>query len=53
LHGALGGGALESRRLDPMGKTVAQQLLAFPVPVPAATARRLEAGHERLSGMSA
>ena len=39
LHGALGGGALESRRLDPMAKTVAQQLLAMPVPVPTAIAR--------------
>jgi hypothetical protein len=38
LHGALGGGQLESRRLDPMAKTIAQQLLAFPVPVPAAIA---------------
>ena len=38
LHGALGGGALESRRLDPMAKTVAQQLLAMPVPVPTALA---------------
>ena len=35
LHRALGGGQLESRRLDPMAKTLAQQLLAFPVPVPA------------------
>ena len=40
LHGALGGGALESRRLDPMAKTVAQQLLAMPVPVPTAIARK-------------
>lgn len=38
LHGALGGGALESRRLDPMAKTVAQQLLAMPVLVPTALA---------------
>ena len=33
LHQALGGGQIESRRLDPMGKSLAQQLLAFPVPV--------------------
>ena len=39
LHGALGGGALESRRLDPMAKTVAQQLLAMPVLVPTPFAR--------------
>jgi hypothetical protein len=38
LHAALGGGQLESRRLDPMAKTLAQQLLAFPVPVPATIA---------------
>jgi hypothetical protein len=38
LHGALGGGQLESRRLDPMAKTIAQQLLTFPVPVPAEVA---------------
>jgi hypothetical protein len=33
LHQALGGGQIESRRLDPMGKSLAQQLLTFPVPV--------------------
>ena len=43
LHGALGGGALESRRLDPMAKTVAQQLLAMPVLVTAEIARQVNA----------
>ncbi len=41
LHKALGGGQIESRRLDPMAKSFAQQLLAFPVPVSRQIAERL------------
>lgn len=33
LHGALPGGINASPRLDPVGKTMAQQLMEFPVPV--------------------
>jgi hypothetical protein len=36
LENALGGGGLASLRPDPQGKAHAQQLLAFPVPVPQA-----------------
>ncbi len=41
LHGALGGGAIESHRLDPMAKSFAQQLLAFPVTVSREIAARV------------
>ena len=43
LHQALGGGQIESRRLDPMAKSFAQQLLAFPIPVSPEIAR--QTGH--------
>ena len=43
LHGALDGGCTSSLRFDPLGKSVAQEVLDFPVPVSAALARRLEA----------
>lgn len=33
LHGALDGGCTSSLRFDPLGKSVAQELLDFPVPV--------------------
>lgn len=39
LHDALGGGGVASLRNDPQGKALAQQLLEFPVPVPADIAR--------------
>jgi hypothetical protein len=29
----LGGGIMASNRIDPVAKTMAQQLLAFPIPV--------------------
>jgi hypothetical protein len=35
LENALGGGGIASVRIDPQGKAFAQQLLDFPVPVPA------------------
>ncbi|MFO0447459.1 MAG: acyclic terpene utilization AtuA family protein [Pseudomonadota bacterium] len=41
LEHALGGGGIASLRIDPQGKAYAQQLLDFPVPVPAALARSL------------
>jgi hypothetical protein len=41
LHDALGGGGIASLRNDPQGKALAQQLLEFPVPVPAAIAREV------------
>lgn len=41
LHAALGGGGVASLNLDPQGKTYAQQLLDFPVPVPRAVAESL------------
>ncbi|MFM7274416.1 MAG: acyclic terpene utilization AtuA family protein, partial [Gammaproteobacteria bacterium] len=41
LENALGGGGIASLRMDPQGKAFAQQLLEFPVPVPAELARRL------------
>ena len=34
LDGALPGGINASQRLDPAAKSVAQQLMRFPVPVP-------------------
>ncbi len=43
LHGALDGGCTSSLRFDPLGKSVAQEVLDFPVPVSAALVRRLEA----------
>jgi len=44
LHGALDGGCTSSLRFDPLGKSVAQEVLDFPVPVSAALVRSLEAG---------
>jgi hypothetical protein len=41
LHGALDGGCTSSLRFDPLGKSVAQEILDFPVPVSAALARSL------------
>jgi hypothetical protein len=41
LEHALGGGGVASLRIDPQGKAFAQQLLDFPVPVPAALAAAL------------
>jgi len=41
LHDALGGGGVASLRNDPQGKALAQQLLEFPVPVPADIAKEL------------
>ena len=41
LEHALGGGGIASLRIDPQGKAFAQQLLDFPVPVPAALAAAL------------
>ena len=41
LYGALDGGCTASLRFDPLGKSVAQELLDFPVPVSAALARSL------------
>jgi len=43
LHDALDGGAVVSRRFDIMGKSLGQQLLDFPVPVPSSLAARAEA----------
>lgn len=43
LENALGGGGVASLRPDPQGKAHAQQLLAFPVPVPAAIYEELRA----------
>jgi len=42
LYDALGGGGVASLRNDPQGKALAQQLLEFPIPVPAAMARATE-----------
>ena len=42
LHESLDGGGLASRRIDPNAKGMAQQLLEFPVPVPAALAAELQ-----------
>ena len=36
LHGVLGGGGVASLRNDPQGKTYAQVLLDYPIPIPAA-----------------
>lgn len=44
LHEALDGGAVSSHRFDIMGKGLGQQILDFPVPVPAALAERLGNG---------
>ncbi len=41
LYDALDSGAVSSHRFDIMGKGLGQQILEFPVPVPAALARRL------------
>jgi hypothetical protein len=38
----LDGGCTSSLRFDPLGKSVAQEILDFPVPVSAALARALE-----------
>ena len=42
LHGALDGGCTSSLRFDPLGKSVAQEILDFPIPIGAALARALE-----------
>ncbi len=42
LYDALGGGGMASLRNDPQGKALAQMLLEFPVPVPAAVAGEVE-----------
>jgi hypothetical protein len=39
LHEALDGGGMSSRRLDPLGKGMAQLLLEMPVDVPRSIAR--------------
>ncbi|SOB78344.1 Protein of unknown function [Marinobacter sp. LV10R510-11A] len=39
LEHSLGGGGIASLRIDPQGKAFAQQLLEFPVPVPAGLVR--------------
>jgi len=39
LYESLGGGGIASLNLDPQGKTYAQQLLDFPIPVPAGLIR--------------
>jgi hypothetical protein len=41
LHGALDGGCTASLRFDPLGKSVAQELLDFPIPISAAIARSI------------
>jgi hypothetical protein len=43
LHDALGGGGVASLRNDPQGKALAQQLLEFPIPVPAEIAKEVGA----------
>ena len=43
LENSLGGGGIASLRPDPQGKAHAQQLLAFPVPVPKAIHDELSA----------
>lgn len=43
LENSLGGGGIASVRIDPQGKAFAQQLLDFPVTVPAALAKELGA----------
>lgn len=43
LYDALGGGGIASLSNDPQGKAYAQMLLEFPVPVPEAIAREVEA----------
>jgi hypothetical protein len=45
LHDALSGGAVGSQRLDTMGKALGQQLVSFPVKVPASLARSLDPAH--------
>jgi hypothetical protein len=42
LYGALDGGVVSSRRFDTMGKGMGQQIIDFPVPVPAALLQGLE-----------
>lgn len=44
LHGALPGGINASPRLDPVGKTMAQQLMEFPIPVDPAIAAAVRGG---------
>ncbi len=41
LRNSLGGGGIASLNPDPQGKTYAQQILAYPVPVPPALAQKL------------
>ena len=47
LEHSLGGGGIASLRPDPQGKAFAQQLLAFPVPVPPQLHARLSATSDR------
>lgn len=42
VRDALGGGITSSPRLDPVAKSMAQQLLTFPIPIPAAMAAGVE-----------
>jgi hypothetical protein len=44
LHGALDGGCTASLRFDPLGKSVAQELLDFPIPVGSAIAQAIATG---------
>lgn len=44
VHEALGGGITSSPRLDSVAKGKAQQLLCFPIPVPAALAALVDPG---------
>jgi hypothetical protein len=44
LHDALDGGGMSSRRLDPLGKGMAQILLDMPIEVPRSIARDARAG---------
>ena len=44
VHRSLAGGINDSPRLDPAAKTMAQQLLEFPVPVPREVAAQIQSG---------
>ena len=44
LHEALDGGGPSSRRLDPLGKGMAQMLLDMPIEVPRSIAREARGG---------
>jgi hypothetical protein len=51
LHDALDGGGMASRRIDPLGKGMAQMLLDLPLPIPRALAQRLQADRPMRDGM--